>query len=123
MSIALAVRVPLVTRSTECFAPRLTADARPSAFVRTTTALCQTQPPASAVHLPLVQPRMVSTAFLQPTFVAKHALSASTEAQAPMACVRENISSVFVWEFKIFYFYFFLFLFKLTIIFCTFLCF
>ena len=64
--------------------------------------------------------QQVSFAFLHSTFVAKSALSASTEAQAPMACVRENISSVFVWEFKIFYFYFFLFLFKLTIIFCTF---
>ena len=50
---------------------------------------------------------LVFTAFLHSTFVAKHALSASTEAQPPMACVRENISSVFVWEFKFFTFTFF----------------
>ena len=91
-----AVRVPLVTLSTECFAPRLTADAQPYNSVRTTTELRQTRLPANVERLALVQPRLASTAFLHSTFVAKSALSASTGAQPPMACVRENISSFFV---------------------------
>ena len=90
------VRLALVQSRRVSFAPHLSADARPYTSVRTTTELRQTRPPASAVRLLLVQPRMVFTAFLQSTFVTKPALSASTEAQAPMACVRENIFSFFV---------------------------
>ena len=84
--------------------PRSRAEEPPPGLAFAPLALSARRPKAplptaldAFVVLQRAHQRRASTAFLHSTFVAKPALlSASTEAQAPMACVRENIFSFFV---------------------------